>query len=454
MRSADLNVLQVSTFEKSGGAARIAWNLHHAYRNRRIKAYMAVGRKETDDPNVFVIPNEQVRSIWTRGLLSINRHIEANMHIHGAWPLSQMLSWITEPTRQWDLRRGIEDFHYPGSWKLLKLVPEQPDILHCHNLHGSYFDLRVLSWLSHQVPVVLTLHDTWLLSGHCAYTMGCERWKTGCGQCPDLTIYPSIKKDATAHNWQRKKDIYARSWVYVATPSQWLMNEVEQSILAQSIAEARVINNGVDLSVFQPGDKAAARAALGLPNDLPILLFVGQGTKKNQFKDYATMESALSKIAMKNSEQEMLFLCLGGANKDESIGRARVRFIDYQQDLGKVVMFYRAADLYLHAARADTFPNVVLEALACGTPVVATAVGGIPEQIEDGVTGFLTPPGDAEAMAARIEQLLNSSELRQRMGLQAAEVARRRFSLDRQVDEYLEWFGDIVSKWQPARQEY
>ena len=92
------------------------------------------------------------------------------------------------------------------------------------------------------------------------------------------------------------------------------------------------------------------------------------------------------------------------------------------------------------------------EALACGTPVVATAVGGIPEQIRDGETGFLTPPRDAEAMATRVEQLLADEELRQRMGAMAAEDAHKRFSLDRQVDEHLEFFTDIVSKWQPAGQ--
>jgi glycosyltransferase involved in cell wall biosynthesis len=416
---------------------------------------MAVGQKETDDSNVFEIPNEQIQGLWTRNLLHIKRRLSpVNREIKGApLLLRKALSVIAEPLRYWDFFRGLEDLRYPGSWKVLELPPEKPNIVNCHNLHGGYFDLRSLPWLSHQVPVVLTLHDAWLLSGHCAHSFECERWRTGCGSCPNLTIYPAIWRDATAYNWQRKKDLYSGNRIYVATPSQWLMNKVDQSILAPAILERRVIHNGVDLSVFQPGDKAAARRTLGLPRDLPILLFVGQRTKKNQFKDYATMESALRKVATKSNEQELLFLCLGGASKDKPIGKARVRFVDYQHDLAKVVAFYQAADIYLHAARADTFPNTILEALACGTPVIATAVGGIPEQIEDGVTGFLTPPADPEAMAARIEQLLVDAELRQIMGSKAAEVARERFSLDIQADAYLEWFQEIVSKWQPAKQE-
>ena len=454
MQSADLNVLQVSTVEKSGGAACVAWNLHHAYAKRGLQSWMAVGQKETNDLNVFRIPNDQARSIWTRALFGASSLLQPlERRAPGTVLFRKLMRGTADPIRYLDIYRGLEDFRFPGTWRIPDLTSQKPDIIHCHNLHGGYFDLRALPSLSSQVPAILTLHDAWLLSGHCAHSFDCERWRTGCGQCPDLTIYPSIRRDATAYNWQRKRDIYSRSRLYVATPSQWLMNKVGQSILAPAILERRVIHNGVDLSVFRPGDKAAARTTLGLPHNLPILLFVGQRTKSNQFKDYATMESALRKVATKSNGQDLLFLCLGEVSKDESIGRSRVRFIDYQHDLAKVAMFYQATDIYLHAARADTFPNTVLEALACGTPVVATAVGGIPEQIEDGVTGFLTPPADPEAMATRIQQLLADAELRRTMGSKAAEVARKRFSLDRQVDEYLEWFNDIVSKWQPVRQE-
>src|SRR5439155_11546406 len=122
--------------------------------------------------------------------------------------------------------------------------PQRPDLVHCHNLHAKYFDLRVLPWLSRQVPVVLTLHDAWMLSGLCCHSFDCERWRTGCGQCPHLTLYPTIYPgipDATHLNWKRKRKIYRRSRLYVATPSRWLMQKVKQSILAPAVIEARVI---------------------------------------------------------------------------------------------------------------------------------------------------------------------------------------------------------------------
>ena len=142
----------------------------------------------------------------------------------------------------------------------------------------------------------------------------------------------------------------------------------------------------------------------------------------------------------------MLFLALGEEAPTERIGQAEVRFIPYQKELETVARYYQAADIYLHAARADTFPNTVLEALACGTPVVATAVGGIPEQVKDDVTGRLVPPEDAEAMAEAIIILLTDEALRRRLGYGAGQDAQIRFGLSRQVDTYLEWYRAIVER--------
>jgi glycosyltransferase involved in cell wall biosynthesis len=137
-----------------------------------------------------------------------------------------------------------------------------------------------------------------------------------------------------------------------------------------------------------------------------------------------------------------------------------VRFVSYQKDPKAVARYYQAADLYLHAAKADNFPNTVLEALACGKPVVATAVGGIPEQLKglqslgcrmpalnryemNEATGVLVPPGDAGGMAASIEQLLNDKSLCRCMGENATRDAQERFDLHRQVNDYLEWYEQL-----------
>ncbi len=159
------------------------------------------------------------------------------------------------------------------------------------------------------------------------------------------------------------------------------------------------------------------------------------------------MELALSQV---QTDQELIFVCVGNrvSRPERMVGMGRMMYLPFVSDVSRLVLWYQAADVYIHAAREDNFPNTVLEALACGTPVVATAVGGIPEQIDDGVTGFLVPKGDSQAMAQRVTELLTNNELRLRMGQQAAETAKQRFGLERQVNEYLNWYEEVIADWQ------
>lgn len=209
----------------------------------------------------------------------------------------------------------------------------------------------------------------------------------------------------------------------------------------------------MDLETFRVGDRRAARRILGIQSNANVLLFVGDNTRTNAFKDYPTLEFAVQHVADRLPDKRMILICLGEKGETERIGKAEAWFIGYQKDPAIVAKYYRAADVYVHAARVDNFPTAVLEALACGTPVVATAVGGIPEQIEDGVTGLLTIPGDAMHMAACIELLLCDDNLRKRMSAQAVEDARRRFDLNRQVKEYLGWYHEILANWPTKKSE-
>ena len=328
---------------------------------------------------------------------------------------------------------------------MLKLTEESPTILHCHNLHGGYFDLRALPALSTTIPTILTLHDAWLLSGHCAHSFECGRWEIGCGNCPDLTIYPSVRRDSTAFNWRRKARIFKESRLHVATPSQWLMDRVGRSMLAP-VLEGRVIPNGVDLTVFQPADQRSVRAGLDIPPDARVLVFAAHGLQGNRWKDFATLRAALG-ILSERTDRRILFYGIGAEAPTEHMGHIELRFVSHHDQPSAIAAYYQAADVYVHSAKVDTFPTSVLEALACGNPVVGTAVGGIPEQVEDGRTGYLTSPGDPWSMADAILRLLNDDQTREAMAVAAAADARARFDLKRQASAYLEWYRELGGNW-------
>jgi glycosyltransferase involved in cell wall biosynthesis len=375
------------------------------------------------------------------------------------------------PGTEIETLRGREDFDFPGTRRLLELAPRRPDVVHCHNLHGNYFDLRFLPTLSGRVPTLLTLHDAWMLSGHCAHSLECERWRTGCGNCPHLEAYPTIRRDGTACTWRRKSRVYDRCRLFVATPCRWLLRKVEQSILAPAVVEGRVIPNGVDRTVFTPGDRRAARKALGLPPDAPVLLFVANVIRGGgYYKDFRTLREVVARLATRGAGRGLIFIGLGEEAPPEQIGQATIRFVPHQKDPRQVALYYQAASLYVHAARADTFPNVILEALACGLPVAATAVCGIPEQVQglphpaapageptegpESATGLLVPAENPDAMLAAVETVLVNPDLQRRLSANAVASAAKRFDLRDQADEYLRFYQDMRARRAALRPEF
>src|SRR5262245_9013341 len=380
---------------------------------------MAVGYKRSANPAVLQMPNNSL--------------------------------WIRRIRRLPDLVRGLESFCFPGTSRLLEMTPKRPDVLHCHNLHGNYFDLTLLPWLSSQLPVLLTVHDAWLTTGHCAHSLGCERWLSGCGHCPDLTIYPRIWCDGTAANWERKRNIYSNSKVWITAPSRWLIDWIQRSILCPAVIDMRVIPNGIDLTVFNPGDRTEARQKLRLPLDADVLVFSAIRKRGDAWRDYTTIQNALREIGSVRRNRRIVCVAVGEEARSREFGAVEVRHLPYMHDPNSVADLYRAADMYIHASLADTFPNTVIEAQACGTPVIATATGGIPEQIADGATGLLIPIRDGQAMTVAIKKLVENDFLRKEMAGRAADRARRFYGLDQHVQAYLNLYFEMIDSFASER---
>ncbi|MFH1942566.1 MAG: glycosyltransferase [bacterium] len=451
----NLRILHVNTRDAGGGADHVVWALHREFLSQGHSSWMYVGAKKRNDPLIIAGNNDAYRSLWVRTWLSLGNYLNPlETKIRGIWRLREFLTHGLGQTKRWmEILKGHEDFDFPATHRILDLVPEKLDIIHCHNLHGGYFDLRALPRLSREAPLCLTLHDAWLLTGHCAHSFDCERWKIGCGECPDLRIYPPIRRDGTAHNWRRKRGLFDNTRLYAASPCRWLMQKVEQSILADAVLDARVIPHGIDLGVFKLADKQGLRRLLDLPVDSKIVLLAANSLHTSVWKDPETLRRGIAQTADSLPNAKLLFVALGKKADDEWIGPARIRYIPFQDDPAAVARYCQTSDLYVHPAGADTFPNAVLEALACGTPVVATAVGGIPEQVDDGATGFLVPPHDPGAMGKAIMTMLTDDAFRRGCGRRAAEDARKRFDVRRMVDDYLHWYREILKRSRQQREE-
>jgi D-inositol-3-phosphate glycosyltransferase len=191
-----------------------------------------------------------------------------------------------------------------------------------------------------------------------------------------------------------------------------------------------IVAPGVEHALFAPGDRRGARHALGL-GDHPVLLFVG---RIQPLKGVDVAVKALAGL----HRRDAVLLIVGGASGtegdaevaridaliDELGVRSQIRFVAPQQH-HILSTYYRAADVVLVPSRSESFGLVALEAAACGTPVVASGVGGLLTLVDHGDTGFLVPDRDPDVFAAYTSRILNDHELAARMASRAAERSRR-----------------------------
>lgn len=311
--------------------------------------------------------------------------------------VNQKLAWLT------GLNGCLAVF--PTLRFLRKLDRIKPDILHFHNLHNSYINLPLLFRYvkKHHIRVVWTLHDCWSFTGHCPYftLCGCERWKSGCGHCPQLDIYPRLLPDTTAWLWKKKKQWFTGvEDLTLVTPSKWLADLVRASFLKDYPVE--VINNGIDLESFQPtpsdfrrehGVAEAGDASVpGRPQYLVLGIAFDWGVRKGL--------DVFEALAGKLGEKYRIVL-VGTDDKLDAKLPKEILSIHRTHDQKELAALYSAADVFVNPTREDNFPTVNIESLACGTPVLTFETGGSVE-IPDESCGAVVPVDDVEALAREI----------------------------------------------------
>lgn len=417
-------IVIVNTTDEGGGAERMSLAVLDGFNARGLDAWLVVGRKKTDHPRVVALDKSPFLQP------------------------SGLELWLAKRRRKLGRRFGLEDFEYPYSHGILDVTGSLPDLVLCHNLHGDYFDLRALAPLSRRVPVAMRLFDTWLFSGHCAYSLGCPRWQTGCGRCPDLAIPPAIERDATRLNWRRKQRILRDARLFVSAESQWMLDRARQSLLAPAAAGWKLVRGGIDLDTFSPGSREEARRAWALDQRATILLYVANLGAKNPYKDFTTVRRALAEVGRNRLGVPLQVLVAGSDGPDETIAEGIVvRRLGYIRSSSALADLYRAADVFVHAAAEETFGNVVAEAMACGAPVVTASLGGALELVEHERTGLVVPPRDPLGLADALCRLLANPQLGRALGVSAAASARDRLDRRTMIDNLHTWCREVHAAW-------
>ncbi len=316
------------------------------------------------------------------------------------------------------------------------------ELIHFHNLHGNFFSFRVLPELSQIAPLVWTLHDTWALTGHCSYNYDCERWKSGCGECPRLDEYPEIKIDTSAYLWRLKHKMYQNSHPAVVAPSQWIAKMAIESPLFMG-CEIHHIPYGLNLDEFSPGNQAHARDELGIPRSAKVVMITALPNAKRKGAEY--FKEALGYL--KTMPRPWLLIVGSHGLFRQFADSFRMTEIGYVESSRVMNKCYVAADVFVLPSLADNLPVSLIEAMASGTPSVAFSVGGIPDLIRHLETGYLATSYDGHDLAAGIELLLSRDELRVQLGQKAREVAEQEYGLHGQVNHYVQLYEQVRAQW-------
>lgn len=338
---------------------------------------------------------------------------------------------------------GLSDLDRLGVMRLTQLPAfQEADVVHLHGLHGGFFSTLALPWLSRHKPLVYTLHDMWPLTGHCAVPYDCPRWQTGCGACPYPSAPPALptERDTTRLAWHVKRWVARHTSMTLIALSTRMMHDLKQSLLAE--LPAWYIPHGIDTSVYAPRNQNLCRMALGLPQDRPLVLFTAAHLERPE-KGGAVLLAALEGLPLPLREAVLLVLMGQGGYELTASTDLDVRHLETVSGATLQALVYSAADVTVVPSFGESFGNVVLESMACGTPVVASDVGGIPDLVRPWVTGLLTPPGNAGDLRHHLKLILTLGPWREKMGHAAREIAVQEYPLEREVARHVALYEHV-----------
>lgn len=415
-----MKVLHLCTTDIRGGAARGAFWLHKALQQDGVDSVMFVDRKYSDDPSVMSASGLFARA--GRGLRArLDRIPIARYHVpeESFWSIG----WVPHP-----IRHVVDRI--------------APDVVHLHWIGNGFLPVDALRRLGR--PIVWTLRDMWSFTGGCHYTAGCDRYRIGCGACPQL--HSDDPCDVSAKVWRRKQ----RSWhgldLWLVPISSWLADCARASALFNHHS-IEVIPNGVDTRRFRAYDMADARAHWNLPQDRRLILFGGIDPLRDPRKGFGALVEALKRLAGRGWADRAMLVVFGadpdGAPPDCGLP---ARFVGHITDDDDLARLCAAADVMAAPSLQEAFGKTLIEAMACATPVVAFNAGGPIDIVSHRANGYLATAGDTEDFAAGLAWCLGSGERQAVLAEAARRVAAEKFDIAVVADKYRSLYKRILTR--------
>ncbi len=423
-----LRVVHISTSDIGGGAAIASYRLHKGLLRLGVDSQMVVSQKQSDDYTVHG-PSSNTEKLWSR----LANQLDQVPRRFLKTPNSSLISpaWILENT-------------------IDRALALKPDVINLHWIGGGFVRPESLRRLE-TLPVVWTLHDMWAFSGGEHYVGNDERYKIGYEK--ENRPLGETGLDLNRWVWQRKMGVVPRlQKLTVVTDSTWLGNCARESMMFRN-HRVVAINYGLDADRFKPIPKDLARYILGVPSDKKVILFGAINAVNDPRKGIDLLAAALKHLAAQshqnvgNVDDNIECYVFGSSTprKPQDFGFP-THYLGALSDELALAIIYAAADVMVVPSREEAFGQTALEALACGTPVVAFNIGGLPDTVEHERNGYLARPFDIADIANGIQWVLSDEERRKMLSHNARAKVENGFTLEHQARRYIEVYSHLLTR--------
>jgi glycosyltransferase involved in cell wall biosynthesis len=422
-----MKVTLINTSDAGGGAPAACMRLLKALEQKQVDVRMLVNQKITSEDHVTSISDSFIGRLRSK----INL-------------LSERLPFIWFRAKNRSVRFAFSTAGCGTDVSQLPVIVNA-DILHLHWTNFGFLSLDNLEQLFQSgKPVVWTLHDMWAFTGGCHYAGDCDHFVNQCGNC--WMLKGADEQDLSHSGWHHKLEMYkaAKNVVFV-TCSTWLADVAKTSSLLKNF-RIEAIPNPIDTEIFSPKDRDEARTKWNIDPSQKIILF-GAANILDRRKGIGYLVAALNELKEKYTDLDNAGIVIFGKNKSFDINLLpykvyEMNIINSQLEMAEL---YNLADVYVTPAIEDNLPNTVMEALACGTPVVAFNTGGIPDMVDHLQNGYLAEFKSAADFAAGINYILTSSQ-KNELAANARKKVLDNFTNDIVAEKYLDVYKSILTK--------
>ncbi len=411
-----MKIVFINTTDNKGGAAGLTLELKKGLDEFGYKTSLFVKEKHSNNDTIFLIKkkNKFLKKLSQLTGKDFNSYLHNKIHRY--------------------LSNDIEFFNNNNLLKSKEF--RDADIIHCHNLHNNFFNLKLLSKISKLKPVVWSLHDMWAVTPHEAWIIKDEKGKVRFS----MEVKPHLFYNNRKYLLKTKKNIYDNSNLHIVSTSLWFQKEVDKSILKNQ--KQYLIYNGIDESIFIFQDKLRARDKLKLPKDKKIITFMAAGGKHNPQKGWKYAKEVIKHYA---SDKNILFLCVGGNSKDPSLNDVNIKYVEYIKNQSDFALYYSASDIFFNPSSAEAFCLVLVQAMSCGVPVVTFATGIAGEAVKHKVNGYIAKYQNSQDLISGIDYILdlNEDEIK-KMGIISRKIVLENFTRKIMIENYIKLYKDIT----------